>query len=77
MDNTMYVTALDIYRPGDFVKTSPLGETMPTVPVAQATIQGGAIQGQAFSQGGNPMNGTPINFATSGVVLSNPGISST
>jgi len=63
MDNTMYVTALDIYRPGDFVKTSPLGETMPTMPVMQPTMQGGAAQGYNYSQGGNPMNGTPINFA--------------
>jgi hypothetical protein len=62
MDNTMYVTALDIYRPGDFVKTSPLGETMPTIPVAQATMNGGA-QGYGQSQQGNPLAGTPINFA--------------
>jgi hypothetical protein len=60
MDNTLYVTALDIYRPGDFVKTSPLGEKMPMIPMAQATMQGGAAQG--YMQG-NPMNGTPINFA--------------
>jgi hypothetical protein len=71
MDNTMYVTALDIYRPGDFVKTSPLGETTPIVPVAQATMNGGAqgygqVQGQGYDQGykqGNPLAGTPINFA--------------
>jgi len=61
MDNTLYVTALDIYRPGDFVKTSPLGETMPMIPVAQATMNGGA---QGYGQGqGNPLAGTPINFA--------------
>ena len=61
MDNTLYVTALDIYRPGDFVKTSPMGETMPMIPVAQATMTGGGVQG--YSQQGNPLAGTPINFA--------------
>lgn len=64
MDNTMYVTALDIYRPGDFVKTSPLGETMSMIPVAQAPMNGGAMQGYGYGQvQGNPLTGTPINFA--------------
>jgi hypothetical protein len=64
MDNTLYVTALDIYRPGDFVKTSPLGETMPMIPLAQATMNGGAQgYGQMQPQQGNPLAGTPINFA--------------
>jgi DNA-directed RNA polymerase II subunit RPB2 len=60
MDNTLYVTALDIYRPGDFVKTSPIGETIPSIQAAQPIpiIQGG---GEFMPQ--NPLVGTPINFA--------------
>uniref|UniRef100_A0A6C0JG82 DNA-directed RNA polymerase n=1 Tax=viral metagenome TaxID=1070528 RepID=A0A6C0JG82_9ZZZZ len=58
MDRIQNVTALDIYRPGDFVNASPVGETLPmaTILPNQQTINGGG-----YSQ--NPLAGTPINFA--------------
>jgi len=51
---------LDIYRPGDFVKTSPMGETIPPIQVAQPVepISGGSL---GYMQ--QPLAGTPINFA--------------
>jgi DNA-directed RNA polymerase II subunit RPB2 len=57
MDNTLYVTALDIYRPGDFVNASPVAETMP-IKIAQIEPLTGGSSG--FQQ---PVGGAPIHFA--------------
>jgi len=57
MDNTLYVTALDIYRPGDFVNSSPV--VMNPIPmVAPISKMSG---GENYMQ--QPYSGTPINFA--------------
>jgi DNA-directed RNA polymerase II subunit RPB2 len=60
MDNTLYVTALDIYRPGDFVNASPVAETLP-LSMAEPLLPMSGGGGGGFQQ---PMTGgAPINFA--------------
>ena len=59
MSNTLYVSALDIYRPGDFVNASPVAETLPMatmepVPLHQYGGGGSGLQ---------PLGSAPINFA--------------
>jgi len=57
MDNTLYVTALDIYRPGDFVNSSPVVMNKIPAPVPIQQMSGGE------NYIPNPYAGTPINFA--------------
>jgi DNA-directed RNA polymerase II subunit RPB2 len=61
MDNTLYVTALDIYRPGDFVNTSPVGESLQPIKTAEP-FSNQQLGGSGYSQL-NPLAGTPIHFA--------------
>ena len=60
MDNTLYVTALDIYRPGDFVNASPVAETMPSVAMQPITQLGGGIYEQPQQVGGAPIHFAPV-----------------
>jgi len=59
MSNTLYVSGLDIYRPGDFVNASPFAETIP-VSIAEPIMPMEQIGGSGIHL---PMSGTPIHFA--------------
>uniref|UniRef100_A0A6C0JMS8 DNA-directed RNA polymerase n=1 Tax=viral metagenome TaxID=1070528 RepID=A0A6C0JMS8_9ZZZZ len=63
MDNTLYVTALDIYRPNDFVNTSPYGDTIQTPIINTTPIE--QISGGFSNLHNNPVLSSqpPIHFA--------------
>jgi hypothetical protein len=67
LDNTLYVTALDIYRPGDFVNSSPLVQGTPRLKIGEPVnlMEGGAIGGGMYDAKSQVYSGgaTPIHFA--------------
>ena len=91
MTNTLYVTALDIYRPGDFVNASPVAETLPMVTMEPIPQFGGSgyddMMQRPLLGGGQPINFAPVikimnggsDFSTDGqadIVGGNPGMNS-
>jgi hypothetical protein len=90
MSNTLYVTALDIYRPGDFVNASPVAETLPiatTEPMQQFGGYDDMMMQKPLLTGGTPINFAPVikimnggsDFSTDGqadIVGGNPNMNS-
>jgi hypothetical protein len=63
MSNTLYVSGLDIYRPGDFVNASPVAETIPMATIEPVQQFGGyddMMMQKPLLSGGPPINFAPV-----------------